>query len=816
MFLNDLVQRRLASLLHPWLQQEPELQFKLGFLRSHGFANNLSFDTSVLNQLLDEPTRLSFKEVRVDQLSLRISYWSVPAFTIAVHGVHVTLSVGQVKEEKRRNSTDTSLVDMRKVLTEIDPEGSALHDVMGRISDTGSSGNWTTPLLNVILNCCQLQMSDIHLQVEFPISNDSFGCLWEIKELNAESQYTKHGCFFRGLISSLFVPLKECSFNINVRGFGIGLQSKDSISRVLPSVDLFTCIKLKDLQLIDFTFSIPELTFLFTPADLSIILAFGTLSSSESKCARNGRQLWKIAASRISSLISTPRLVLHKLVDDVGLWLRYVHAYENLLLQFGYPVDNSLKISAAMMSWDIKVSRSVKNQWKLISEIEKKLPAEAIAQARRIARYRAGLNAQRAKDHSNESQKILPLLALAWNIICIIFSSITHFFSQIFLADNPKIDGHCRVVSEDSFSQHCFSLSVDKISIIASPVNAVQPPVWGKVVSEIGISYSELLSFCLSIDALFLTYTENICEQYFSISCGHLKVMSSSIIEDGSKNNNNNNNNNNNTSYLKRHWDKNFDDAKTIVWGEPAQMFYPVDTRNGFPYDLERTSVSFLENLLGETWLNWKNSCTNFEGIKIQNLENPWILCEIKSFLTDQGLQNLNSGFWKCSLIVGKLNFVLGYSSLLLIALLLGQIQHALYMGYSNGRKKVLSLAPVTLDRGMEMTMARMLPEKHIQIGVFIAGPHIQISLRKEGFYGGNSNVNPIVRQDDLHLAFDVHNIEFAVWPILKSAFASSSGYRGLDDVHQLECLRKSTLPNYCTKSNNYPAIILEGGSSFI
>ena len=94
MVFNDFIRRRLASLLQPWLSDEPDLGLKLGFLRSTGTVKNLNFNTSVLNQLLDESTCYRFKEVAVDELSLGVSYWSFPAFILRVRGLRITLSVG--------------------------------------------------------------------------------------------------------------------------------------------------------------------------------------------------------------------------------------------------------------------------------------------------------------------------------------------------------------------------------------------------------------------------------------------------------------------------------------------------------------------------------------------------------------------------------------------------------------------------------------------------------------------------------------------------------------------------------------------------
>ncbi|CAL5415494.1 unnamed protein product [Camellia sinensis] len=221
-------------------------------------------------------------------------------------------------------------------------------------------------------------MHDIHLLVQFPVSNDSFGCLCETKELNAKSLYAEGRCFLGGLISSLFAPSKESSFSLDLKGFQIGLKRRDHISCPILLLDLFTRLKLKDLQLMDFNLNVPELSFSISPVELPIILVFYTLSSYESNSVRNGSHLWNIAASRISSLISTRRWSLYKLVGIVCLWLQYVNAYENLLILVGYPVDDIMKRSSVKMSEDDIFAIAVKKQWRSVSEIEKKLPAEAI------------------------------------------------------------------------------------------------------------------------------------------------------------------------------------------------------------------------------------------------------------------------------------------------------------------------------------------------------------------------------------------------------------------------------------------------------
>lgn len=94
MFLMNIIYRKLSSLLQPWLQDEPELELKLGFIKSHAILKNLTLNSLCINQLLDEESSnsLCVKEVKVKELILRFSHWSSTAFSFEIRGLHVTLS----------------------------------------------------------------------------------------------------------------------------------------------------------------------------------------------------------------------------------------------------------------------------------------------------------------------------------------------------------------------------------------------------------------------------------------------------------------------------------------------------------------------------------------------------------------------------------------------------------------------------------------------------------------------------------------------------------------------------------------------------
>ncbi|CAA6663056.1 unnamed protein product [Spirodela intermedia] len=115
------------------------------------------------------------------------------------------------------------------------------------------------------------------------------------------------------------------------------------------------------------------------------------LFSGQTKYSRKGKELWRIAAQRISELSNHPRVSWRKVVGMVLLWSTYVRAYEFFLLLVGYPDENALKHSVMRVCCDLEFASSVQRQLKAVDELEKQLPVEAVGRARWIARKRARL-----------------------------------------------------------------------------------------------------------------------------------------------------------------------------------------------------------------------------------------------------------------------------------------------------------------------------------------------------------------------------------------------------------------------------------------
>lgn len=645
-------------------------------------------------------------------------------------------------------------------------------------------------------------MHNINIQVDVPILNDSCAYMLDLQELDVGSQYLVHGCLLRGIFCAPFLPLKESSYFINGNDFDISCKREGQVKSILTLINFFTCITLKEFQLVDFNLRLPKLSISVSPADISMLLAYGKVSSKGSRHARSGRQLWKLAANRIGHVISAPRLMLHKTVFIVRLWLQYVNAYEYLLLLIGYSADHLLKKSATKMSEDKMFLSSVIHQWEVISDIEKALPVESIAQARRIARCRAALNVQSANfnelfinTRSNFFRNIILLLAFIWKVIYKLFHIVVSIlFLRNILAKEPNNE-YLEIIKDNPYPQFCFILNIGRIQISISYENENRLSAIEKLESHTGIPCLDLVSFSLLVDELLLKYVQDICEQSLMVSCGQFKVKSSQFMDSPVTQSNSKEF----LSSVEGHW-KERNHEKTILWCEPALVVPLSESSNA---NVGGACDSFLESLLGLMWLNWKTACMKFGRSKIQYSENPCFLCEIKSSMTYPDLKNSIFGFWKCLLTLGKMNFSLDCSSVLSISLLLRQMQHALCRTGDNGRSRIHSHSPTTIKSSPEislesnyeyyasslkMTLLRMLPEKHIQLGVFMAGPHVNFSVGKD-FKGANKDTSHFVSHDSVYLAFDVQNIEVAVWPALAFDPASYIGSKGPDNADP-DCIR--------------------------
>ncbi|XP_048138871.1 uncharacterized protein LOC115740159 isoform X2 [Rhodamnia argentea] len=786
MFLDNTIRRRVLSPLQPWLREQPELHLRVGIIRSQAVARNLRFDVSALNELIGDCSyNFVFKEVTIEELRFRFSAWSANAFTIDVRGVHVMLSAGELEE--RRGSgvdglRDSALDDLEKTLSEIDPEGAALHDALKKLFGAiTSTSRIKMSMLNLILAHCQLGIHDIHLEVQFPIISDSISCLLVMKKFTAVSQIHEQGSFVRGLVGSIFIPLKEGSFTINCSNFEIRLKRNDLFNNVFTCEVLSMCADLNRLHVVHLHLCIPELTLSFSPVDISFLLAFSKAFARKLMHHRDGKQLWKLAASRIKKGNFAPILSLHRLISVLTLWLRCTRIYEHLLLLLGYPDTDLLKESLQKMSMDIKYRSNVQQLWLEISDIEKELPPYAIAQARRVVRCRmpkekTGQNAFAESFFTRCFQKIRIVLALIWNVVCRALQK------AMILVLQRKIPRHesKSTASSDTCIRKCFIFNIDKVVITVWQINQVHASLSQNIVSHTGIPDSSFLSFHLLVAALSLKYIEDIFQQSSFIYCGNVSVSAIPVADVPAWGVTSN--------YDKRRLNGRHDGSPTsekiIIWSEPAQISASSEATESKVAGLasgDRTK--FLQRCLQEMWLSWQTNQGKSEESAMEPQENPFLLCEVSSFLAYPGRENIISGFWKYNLAVGKLNLYLDHSSIVSVALLLRHTQLALFCR-ENGRETGLSYHPsnsLNQPNGnwdgeyrkfsihMKKALLKMLPEQHIEVGAFITGPNVHVSFRKGNSSLGDDSLRHALSQNQYHIDFDIHDIEFALSPSLES-----------------------------------------------
>ncbi|KAG4175488.1 hypothetical protein ERO13_A11G188400v2 [Gossypium hirsutum] len=771
MFFNNFIKRILSSLLRPWLEQDLELDLQLGFINSTAVAKN------------------RYQYFSSSRFFSKNSLSRNSAFVFEARGVKVTMSLEEMEEEgtaKVRNSSNAALESLKKDLSLIDPEGSALHDILEAILATTCGRNrFQSSFLNLILQHCRLQILGINLQVQFPTLDDSFVYLLDLEKLNAESLHFVHGCLCKGLVNVLFLPLKEGSLVVSGSSFKIGYKKSNQINHVCSSTALVTCIKLNDLELVEFNLRASELSFSFSPVDFPVFMEVSKVPSKEFKRVRSGRYLWRIAAIKIGHVISSPKLSWYKLVSLTSLWMHYVNHYEYLLSLIQYSPNHLLERPDIKMLRDKVILKSAKHYWEVIFDIEKELPAEAIAQARKIARYKALSSGEQPENYSEPSvsahfktfvqkvmQKIQPLEHL--------------LFWRRYAKQDELFARHLGNVSENSYSRFRFILSLGKIYITLSSMSAVEP-LNEKVKTRIGISYSDGFLFRLSIKVFLLMYTKDIFKQTLSFSCGKVKVkyFISSVGEENERVKN----------------------LKVILHGEPAKIFlFSESNKSSTINHAEGGCDPCLENFIGKMCLDWIRDCEQFEESEIKCPRSPQLLFEMKSFLRHPDLIKLGSGLWKCNLTVGKFNIALQYLSVISVVMLLRQIQHALHWTRGNENARDLPYPPQNTtvhqpedswenkyecySSKIKKFFMRMLPGKCIQIGVLIAGPCIQLSSRKTGPRNANEGVNNlVVNEDDFHLGFDIHDIEVVVWPSSKSDLAPIHAFTEQDDEYP-ECLR--------------------------
>ncbi|ERN17671.1 hypothetical protein AMTR_s00059p00194330 [Amborella trichopoda] len=792
MVLNEALRARVASLLGPWLEEEAELDLKLGFLESKGSAKNLLLNVSALNRVINESNSpVEFEVARIEHLQFMLKPWSRYAFTFEVHGVHVTLtprgmgssSGGRVRAGRWSEQTQ------KEMLALLDPEGTFWHETLRRISTTTNSEPWlSTALTNAILQHCRVQLHDVRIQLPLSRKNElSMGAAGD----------TSH---------DLFLRVKEVSMvTYEVLDTGNSRQAMRNKT---------------------------------------------TESSEKVENVINGKELWKRAACRISGL--TARLYLQRLVDTVIIWKRYVHAYETLLLQVGYCADTVLTKMSSTCTRDRGSFRYINCLWLEVCGIEKKLPVEAVAVARRVARYRAKAHSKNITSESMCNSYIMNMhrvLGVLFSLIkclcrviyipffflfmtlckllrfvsCLLWFTSHDGYDQWLENEMPspvfKSGSHVRG-HESSKTQQCFTLNIGRIFIRISHENraqltnrrktdAVNKPPGILLGSVIFVLNSLCLSYDVNDSANFLSLTYGQFDIQFSPS-SRMKKEANQLEKEG------------NFEGIEFEADVvDGHDFKKILWSMPAPQVQQKGKGNSINYgnDFRNAWTMLLENHLSEMWSDWKISTDFCIAKGIPCSREPFLILEVKAFAINPYLNGCGSGFLKIGLAAGKLNFDLDHSTMASVSLLVMQLKYALCNTSTRcGLEKVSSHSSTNINgqpsfwwgqkygsfiNNMKKAFPHFVPEKNVQVGVAIAGPNVHISIPRQGSLRSMNDMFAANVHDNYSYTLGLEKIELAFWP------ASSTLLCALDVPHSGEAtseyvwLKKPPLANILKHSSN-------------
>ncbi|GAB2259820.1 hypothetical protein Droror1_Dr00010675 [Drosera rotundifolia] len=785
MFPFDFTRRKLAALLRPWLMHDPQLDLRLGFLRSHAIARNLRLDVAALDRVIGGGVGVVVKSVTVEELRIEVDLWSKNGFRIGVRGVTVKMVAGEPARRRGASVVDdeaveASLKDWKMMaIARIDPEGSALHGELSKMVTKASSRNgFKDSLRNALMAHCQLELHDVHFWVEFPASDEPFVWVFDVMRFCTEAEHVEYGGILRGVVGSLFRHVRHSCFTLCFEKVEIRAEKKDLVGCLFSSEQLNVNLRFWDRHLIDFMLFLPEVKIALAPAGVSFMLVLWTLFHTETKQTRDGRQLWKIARYKVGGFFLPSGYLLHKVFVTSVLALRLAKAYERFLQILEFPEEECLKKRAVKMLEGSDSARLIKQRWKVISDIEYQLPAEAVAWARRLARENTSLRAGHDKDviGSSTSSSLNVFVMLILQLAVFLRAIRKYFESMVTIFSSKKSQtvfcmGHRGRISDISALRSCLGLNIGKIVAILSPLDVDDIILHHKQNPKSQTAHSSLLLFCLFTEEFLFYHEDDIFEHNISFALEHFNVVStpvfiSSVAEKNLRRF---------SMFMKGNWNQLGADSSTVIWVDSAPTFQNSDS------NISSGNEAFpsAEKLVGDMRPMCKRLYMMFHGIENECTWNPWLVFAVKSSMLFSSHNHPGSGLSKCSLAVGKLNLALGYISIRSMSLLFKKMWHAPW--HSNATQSAMNLSNSSgalqesemnrhtrlkfIEEAIKRAICKFIPNKQIELGSVIIGPCLRVSLSEEESVGRGLGINPAPCGDCFILVVIFDNVNLAIWP---------------------------------------------------
>lgn len=578
--------------------------------------------------------------------------------------------------------------------------------------------------------------------------------------------------------ATMFLTSKKESLSLlcECTSLEFGLKENGLVKILVSSRDPFVSIRLSKLKPVRFDINFPSVYSGFSPLDMPIFFLVLSLFSEKTKCSRKGKELWRIAAQRISELSNNPRVSWHKVVDMVLLWSAYVRAYELLLLLVGYPDENALKHCVTRVCCDLEFTSSVQRQLRAVDELERQLPVEAVGRARWIARMRVRLCPGNSLPGSAGlytalRHKIFISFLFIWKFIYFLLRSVAIIMLIMLNIFKPRQIIHKMPSSSPGFcsrssdSDKCVYLTIGEFSFCLHPTavdreTSIDSTNLGRDISPLCMP-----SICLVLKSFFLSHVRDGIGRSLFLVLGNICVQLSPSVNIPLM-----------ESDLELKTAPSFrvsqeetgTGSRTVLWSEPAHLF-----RAPVVYaDNEQSSADvhamILENCLREVQTSWKMIS---EEVEENKMVQPFFLFELRENFISPTSDGAVDGLLRCIMALGKLNIDLEYESIISFIRLFGQILGS-FQWMSNASKPHFPPNSFTTTEEkqanlegqlqlcasrLKMRMLNMVPLKNIQVGVMVSGCNVKISFH------GFKEQDPTFVWSSFSTCID--GIELSVWP---------------------------------------------------
>ncbi|XP_078436701.1 vacuolar protein sorting-associated protein, putative (DUF1162) isoform X2 [Wolffia australiana] len=765
MRFEGAVRSRVASWLSPWLREEVDGEIKLGLRRCHGTWTDLEFDTSKLDSVIENSTRLAVAQVRVAQIRVLFNPWSWPNLLVTVSGFHVVLVPREFSKENSRPFKSSDAESKYEVTADsIDPEGAFLREVLENSLKT-ANGSWMkTCLSEALASRCQLQFLDTSFRVLF--DGESKLCTLRSGEISLQPRFLNHTSRRTVYTSLLFMWQKRSlSLSCNCDSLELAINENDSVKEIISLKDPAVSIIFRKLNPVVYDLSFPSIDSFLSPMDIPVVFLLLRLLSGEVKSYRRGRELWKVAAKRMSEMSGRRRFSWACIVRVVMLWLAYVHVYESLLSIVGYPDEIAITKSLSAACCDSEFSRRIRCLLEDFDKIEKKLPIATVIRARWIARKRVCQQFESRPFRSAGpfvafKRKIFFALYFAWKFICILFRSVRAVIHTVLRAIRLR-EGINEVESSHSglFTHFCerrINVFVGNFSFGMNPMGASLKTSTDKGSPEGKSPLQSMPSISLGLKSFLWRHTRSVAKKDVFVGLNSISVHFSSSV---------------NIPLMEEELD-----ARTQTSGCYSRVVLRSEPANSLKFDISPTDDGpskvdihemIMETSLDELRLLWKLICEEEKS----EMEHPFFLFQLENKFLGPSSQEVIKGFIRCISALGKLSIDLDSQSIAFVICLMEQIHASLKWSNRLCKPHAIpnQLVATKEDKlnpagelhlfasKVQMSLLELMPLVHILIGVKVSGCNIKFSFRG-------------IRDMDAHsprslLSTDLKGIELCAWP---------------------------------------------------